>query len=163
MSLQSLSPPEEERRFPWRYAGISLLAILAVTCILFIASEYKPAPETTTSTIESTSTTTTSTTSSTTSSTSSSTEESTTSTTTLAVVCSKNSDCGLEREEKVCYLHNVYLKKITPICKKPGSVESYCVSQESWVTGSIVAEPIPLETCSNGCVNGTCVKRSSIP
>jgi|GEM_PF-6000393 len=97
------------------------------------------------------------TTTSTTSTTTSTTTISTTTTTTLAVACTINSDCGQRIEERVCYKGDVYIRFVTPVCMKPGTVESYCIQRISWSGASLLTEPTPFERCSHGCENGTCL------
>ncbi|MBN2014333.1 MAG: hypothetical protein JW778_04060 [Candidatus Altiarchaeota archaeon] len=102
-------------------------------------------------------TTTTSTTTSTTITTTSTTSTTTTTTTTLPIACFINSDCGQRIEEKVCYRGDVYIRLVTPICMKPGKLESYCIQRISFSGASIDTEPTPFERCSRGCENGTCL------
>jgi hypothetical protein len=75
-----------------------------------------------------------------------------TSTSLQKVSCSQNIDCGQRRQERVCYQGDVYLNRISPICSKPGTQESRCISK-------VVRDPNPAERCSGSlshCINGEC-------
>ena len=80
-----------------------------------------------------------------------------TTTTVTLIACTMNSDCGEQREVEVCYMGDVYLKRISPICKKPTTVDSYCIQLESWVGGSMMTEPSPIDDCRQGCKDGVCL------
>ena len=81
----------------------------------------------------------------------------TTTITKAEIACSVNSDCGEQREARICYKGDVYLKRITPICKHPGSTDAVCMQRESWVTGTINKAPTPTEVCGHGCEDGKCL------
>lgn len=93
-----------------------------------------------------------------TSTTTSTTTTTTTTTTTIPVACRDNGDCGIPIEKKVCYMGNVYVQTITPMCKLPGKTTSYCVERITWNGASFSTELPPYEECSDGCVNGTCIE-----
>ena len=86
---------------------------------------------------------------------------STTSTTTLPttsttvkprpVACTVNSDCGEEKTTRICYNGDVYLKTESPYCTRPGTTYSRCIIKVNRF------QDHPLEKCSRGCRNGTCL------
>jgi hypothetical protein len=57
-----------------------------------------------------------------------------------------------------CYNGDVFLKRLSPTCKKPGTAESFCVTLESWVGASMMSKPVPTERCSFGCKDGECLQ-----
>jgi len=75
----------------------------------------------------------------------------------LVIRCTVNSDCGLRREEKVCYRGDVYMKSYNPLCKNPGEANAYCLTKEAFVGASLQSEPKPTKECMNGCKDGDCL------
>jgi hypothetical protein len=145
------------------YLFVLLAAVLLVGClgsekIIYVCVDGSRVPDpgscpATTTLICTTTTTTTTTTSTTTT-----TPTTTTTTTTLAVACRDNGDCGRPVEQKICYMGDVYVQTIIPMCKLPGKPTSYCVERITWNGASFSTELPPYEECSDGCVNGTCIE-----
>jgi phage tail sheath gpL-like len=145
----------------WNSLAAVLAAVLLVGClggekIIYVCVDGREVsdPGSCPTTTAPTTTTTTSTTTTTTTTTSTT----TTTTTTLAVACRDNGDCGIPIEKRICYMGNVYMQTITPMCKLPGKPTSYCVERISWNGASFSTELPPYEECSDGCVNGTCIE-----
>ncbi|MDD5111932.1 MAG: hypothetical protein PHG85_05260 [Candidatus Altiarchaeota archaeon] len=164
MSLQEVNKNYERKSSRPVYIAAAVIAVVAILALALALQKVKTTPEETTTTSLAYTTTTTTTTKATTTIEETSTAvitssaASTTTSTEIAIACSHNSDCGLEIEKRVCYLGDVYLKKVSQLCKNPGRADAYCVQKESWSTGSVVGAPIPEQKCMGACVNGTCVK-----
>lgn len=90
------------------------------------------------------------------------TEETTTTlqeTTTIAetIECRQSSDCGQSIEQRVCHNGDVFRQRVTYLCRKAGTPESQCIQKNSWVGGSLVSEPSPVDDCFEGCKDGKCI------
>lgn len=73
------------------------------------------------------------------------------------VTCSVNSECGAQTEKRVCYQGDLYLQRNSPICKKSGTPESYCIQKTSFVGASMTTQAKPIKICMNGCKDGDCL------
>ena len=71
-------------------------------------------------------------------------------TTTIRIRCARNLDCGVAREDKVCYKGDIYLKKVTPICRNSGTAAAECIEKTA------IGE-YPVEDCLHECSEGRCV------
>lgn len=80
----------------------------------------------------------------------------TTSTVKPNVACTTNIDCGPETEQLVCINDEIYLKQESPLCYKPGTTYARCVVKVSGIS-DVFGNPTPIERCSRGCTNGTCI------
>ncbi len=81
----------------------------------------------------------------------------TTTSTVARIECYVNGDCGGQREQRICYKGDVYLQRISPICRHPGTPQSTCVEKTTLVGQTLVSQATPAERCSNGCKDGVCL------
>ncbi|MCX6694889.1 MAG: hypothetical protein NTU61_01140 [Candidatus Altiarchaeota archaeon] len=96
-------------------------------------------------------------TTSTTSTTVTSTSRSTSTSTTLGFKCRINNDCGEAHEENICYKGDVYVQKVSWLCEKARTNESYCVKKVSLVGQTMMNPADPFEECGSGCLDGKCL------
>jgi len=89
--------------------------------------------------------------------TSSTTTTTTSTTTTLFIRCKTNLNCGEAREERICYKGDVYLQRVSWLCEKAGTPESYCVKKTGFVGQTMMNPAPPLEECGKGCLDGACL------
>lgn len=71
-------------------------------------------------------------------------------TTTIIAVCNANGDCGTSTEVNICYEGDIYRVTRIPMCKNPGTAESYCYIKQVGpsVQGQLVGK---IEDCEFGC------------
>jgi len=74
----------------------------------------------------------------------------TTTTTIVGVACNTNSDCGTSFNVNICYERDIYKVTKIPMCKNPGTAESYCYIKQVGpsVQGQLVGK---IEDCEFGC------------
>jgi hypothetical protein len=81
------------------------------------------------------------------------TTEQTTTTTTLAVKCKTNLDCGTPLDVNICYEKAIYKLTDIPMCRNPGTPESYCYIYRSGTSPYGYTQKI--QDCESGCNSKT--------
>ena len=80
----------------------------------------------------------------------------TTSTTTPKIACAVSSDCGERREQRVCVNGDVYLQRIQPVCRNPGTPQAECIEKATLVGQTMRTQPKPIDVCVKSCKMGVC-------
>jgi len=75
----------------------------------------------------------------------------------LNVTCRTNVDCGEDAEIRICYKGDVYLQRVSWICRNSGKPDSYCVKKSGFVGVTIMNPAKPIKKCVSGCRDGECL------
>jgi hypothetical protein len=83
--------------------------------------------------------------------------QTTTTTTIQEITCTMNADCGQIREERICKGLEVYMQRVSPVCRKPGTPSAECIYRTTLVGQTLVSQARPIERCENECRDGICI------